>query len=148
MLKNSAVNTASFRFCKAQRDYSAARQFLEAGQYDAAIDRAFLCMFHAARALLFYDNIDLKKPDDVIRSFHDQYILQSYHDPRLCEMFEQAKTIRSSGIFSDDYLAHVETAKQQVKNAEYFLEATGTISGRRLALEYEVKNCLEDSGVD
>ena len=145
MLKHSIVVKASLRFCKAQKNYSTAVRLLDNGHYDAVIDRVYLCMFHAARALLIYDNIDLNKPDKIIKSFREEYILQRYHDPKLCKIFEEAQSLRHSTIFDDDFLAHIEHAKQQLKNAEYFLEVTGTISGRRLALEYKAPDCLDNA---
>ena len=145
MIKHSVVAKASLRFCKSQRNYSTAVRLLGDGDFDAAIDRAYLCMFHAARALLIYDNIDLRKPDEIIHSFREEYILQRYHDPKLCKIFKEAQNIRQSTIFDDDFLTDIEHAKQQVKNAEYFLEVTGIISGRRLSFEYKARDCLDDA---
>jgi len=145
MIKDKTAFTASFRFSKAQRCYSTALYLLEKGHHETAINYAYLSMYHAARALLTYDNIDFMNHGDIMRSFDDQYILQSYHDPRLCKVFEEAYNSSFSGIFNDDYTVSKETAAQQIKNAEYFLEVTGTISERRLALEYDAPDSIAES---
>ena len=136
-MEKSNVILATFRFNKAMNDYRAAQYLLNMGYYDAANDRAFFCMFHSARALQAYDNLNYEKTGAVIQNFHEQYIQQRYHDPQLCEMFEAVRESRTNAIFNDDYTASKEKAQQHIKNAEYFLETAKTIAGRRLTLEYD-----------
>jgi len=130
------------RFYKASDNHNAAQLLLENGYYEAANDRAFFCVFHAARALLAYDGLNYAMTDymatgEILKNFHDLYIRQRYHDPRLCVIFETARETRQGGIYSRDFTATKEEAEQNIKNAAYFLETAKTISKRRLALEHD-----------
>ena len=141
MLDKSAVLAAHSHFIKANNSHDAAQHLLEHGFYEAVIDRAFFCMFHAARALLAYDTpfnslADLA-PDDVIENFQNNYIRQRYHDPRLGEMFEALRMTRWDEMYNCDYSAAKPETERIVYDAGYFLETAKTISERRLTLEYD-----------
>ena len=82
MLDRSNVITACLRFHKASKDHRAAQLLLEHGYYEAANDRAFFCMLHAARALMAYISLndamnDYTPTDVVIQNFQS---IISYSD--------------------------------------------------------------------
>jgi uncharacterized protein (UPF0332 family) len=91
---------------------------------------------------LIYDNINFRKVDKIISCFHDQYILQSYHDPRLTTDFEVARKARNDGIYNDYDRATREETQRNVENAEYFLGKVAAISKRRLAIENDTSDYL------
>jgi len=150
MLDRSAVITACLRFYKASDNYDAAQLLFENGFFEAANDRAFFCVFHAARALLAYDGLNYAMTDymatvEIIKIFNDLYIRQRYQDPQLRVIFETARKTRQSGIYNRDFKATKEEAEQNIKNARYFLEKAQAISKRRLALEYDVPYSAAES---
>jgi hypothetical protein len=57
----------------------------------------------------------------------------------------EAQSLRHAVIHIDDYRTNEKTAKQQISNAKYFLDFTGTISKRRLALEYDAQMYPDDN---
>ena len=143
MLDRSAVITASLRLHKASKNHRAAQHIFEYGDYEAANDRAFFCMFHAARALLAYENIAYaisdgpKKTDTIIQEFHELYVKQRFHDPRLTETFMDARKIRNEELYDRSFTSGKEITEQNIRNAGYFLETARDISKWRVAFEYE-----------
>ena len=151
MLDRSAVITACLRFYKASDCHQTAQKNLEQGDYDAANDRAYFCMFHAARALLAYDGLNFAMTDHaptnvIFKTFHELYIKEKYHDPRLREMLETARKIRNDEIFSRSSISTKDETERNIQNAGYFLEALKTISNRRLALENDQADSVAATG--
>ena len=143
IINTITIHTARHRFQKAKEDYDTAVNNIEYGHYEAASDRAFFCFYHAARALLVYDGVDISKPTEIISNFKDLYIKQRYHDPRLCEMFETARKSRNDGIYEDCHEASLREAQTNTDNALYFLKAAESIANRRLALEHTAPSSFD-----
>ena len=53
---------------------SAARNLLETGNYKSAANRSYYAVFHAMRAVLAFDEIDMKRHSGVISEFRRRYI--------------------------------------------------------------------------
>ena len=49
---------------------SAARNLLETGNYKSAANRSYYAVFHAMRAVLAFDEIDMKRHSSMISAFH------------------------------------------------------------------------------
>ena len=53
---------------------SAARNLLETGNYKSAANRSYYAVFHAMRAVLAFDEIDMKHHSGIISEFRRRYI--------------------------------------------------------------------------
>jgi len=146
MLDKSVTIIAALRLYNADDNHRTAQHNLAGGYYNAANDRAFFCMYHAARALLAYDGVTQTSTNIVMKSFCDLYIRQRYHDPRLGKMFEAALKVRMDGIYDDGFVATKEESERHVENAGYFLELSRVILNRRKTIEYDQQDSDAESG--
>ena len=77
---------------------SAARNLLETGNYKSAANRSYYAVFHAMRAVLAFDEIDMKRHSGVISEFRRRYIKTKFlkHECRRlspsCSTFGQTAT--------------------------------------------------------
>ena len=62
---------------------SAARNFLETGNYESAANRSYYAVFHAMRAVLAFDEIDMKRHSGVISEFRRRYIKAEIFETRM-----------------------------------------------------------------
>jgi len=62
------------RLQTAMEKVDAAKLLLDDGKYKDAANRTYYAMFHAVRAILALDGVDLKKHSGIISYFRQQYI--------------------------------------------------------------------------
>jgi uncharacterized protein (UPF0332 family) len=103
---------------------SDANLMLESESYRSAVDRAYYAMFHAARAALHSESVDLPKTHAGVRNLFGQHFLVSGKLSKdLGQWLSQAFRLRQQG----DYEVHADVgegaARDAVVNAEQFLKA-------------------------
>ena len=64
----------------------AARNLLETGNYKSAANRSYYAVFHAMRAVLAFDEIDMKRHSGVISEFCRRYIKTEIFETRMSEI--------------------------------------------------------------
>lgn len=62
------------RFEKAEECLSAARDLIATENYRGAANRSYYAIFHAMRAVLAYDGIDMRHHSGVISEFRKRYL--------------------------------------------------------------------------
>ena len=65
---------------------SAARNLLETKNYKSAANRSYYAVFHAMRAVLAFDEIDMKHHSGIISEFRRRYIKTGIFEPRMSEI--------------------------------------------------------------
>lgn len=113
---------SAVRFDHASECLSAAKNLLESENYKSAANRAYYAVFHAMRAVLAYDEIDMKKHSGLIAQFRRLYIKTGIFNNRMSKIISEQFDIRTESDYDDFFIISKEDVAAQIKNAEYFLE--------------------------
>ena len=121
--KTDQLGLSKYRLQKASTDLDAARFNYENGLFDAAANRSYYAIFHAARAVLALTGQDYKKHSGVIAFFRKEFIKTGILDKKLSDIIQDAFEIRTDCDYEDFYVVTKEEVEQQLKNAAYFTSA-------------------------
>lgn len=110
-----------YRMEKSHADLNAAKLTLDAGLYDAAVNRSYYAIFHAARAVLMLNGQDYKKHSGVIAFFNRDFVRTEILEHKLGLILRDAFEIRTDCDYEDFYIVAKEDVEQQLHNAEYFV---------------------------
>ena len=100
----------------------AAKELYKCGNYKSAVNRAYYSIFHAMRAVLAFDEIDMKHHSGVIAEFRRLYIKTQKIDKCVSEIISMLFDIRTDSDYDDFFSIEREEADAQIKNAELFFE--------------------------
>ena len=106
----------------AEESLSAAENLLQSGNYKSAANRSYYAVFHAMRAVLAYDEIDMKRHSGVIAEFRRLYIKTGIFESELSTIVSVLFDIRTDSDYDDFFVIAKEDVVEQVANAKYFLE--------------------------
>lgn len=106
----------------AEESLSAAENLLRSGNYKSAANRSYYTVFHAMRAVLAYDEIDMKKHSGVIAEFRRLYIKTGVFERELSSIISVLFDIRTDSDYDDFFVISKEDVVEQVANAKFFLE--------------------------
>ena len=118
-----AIDLSKYRLEKSKNDLDSAKKTFELGMNDTAANRSYYAIFHAARAVLALDGKDYKKHSGVISSFRKDYIKTEIFNKRMSDIIKNAFDLRTESDYEDFYILSKEDVKEQVKDAEYFVES-------------------------
>lgn len=110
----------------AQECLVAAKNLLVAGNCKSATNRAYYAVFHAMRAVLAFDGIDMKHHSGVILEFRKQYIKTGIFETELSQIISILFDLRTDSDYDDFFIVTKEEVAEQIKNAELFLDAIGS----------------------
>ena len=137
MLDESMVIRANLCLHKAREDYNTAKFNLKKEFYGATNDRAYFCMYHAARALSVLDGLDLRGSCSIMSHFSFEYVHEeAYFDSRFYDMMETALQSRDDSNYND---CHIETRGEALRNTEnagIFLSEMENFVARKVRLFY------------
>ena len=114
-------NLSQVRFEHAQECLHAAQNLLNCEDLKSAANRAYYAIFHAMRAVLAYDGIDMKHHSGIISSFRRLYIKTGIFDVRMSEIISELYDLRTGSDYDDFFAVSGEEIAEQIKNADYFL---------------------------
>ena len=83
MLERERKALSQVRMEHAVECLSAARSLLEVGGYKSAANRSYYAVFHAMRAVLAFDEIDMKHHSGIISEFRRRYIKTEIFETRI-----------------------------------------------------------------
>lgn len=98
---------------------SAAESLLASGSYKSAANRSYYAAFHAMRAVLAYDEIDMKKHSGIIAEFRRLYIKTGIFDTKLSQIISMLFDIRTESDYDDFFIISKEEVAEQLENASY-----------------------------
>ena len=101
---------------------SAAKSLLESENYKSAANRAYYTVFHAMRAVLAFDKIDMKHHSGIIAEFRRLYIKTGIFDAELSKIISILSDSRNDSDYDDFFIVSKEEVTEQIKDAELFLE--------------------------
>lgn len=113
---------SSVRLEHAAECLAAAKNLLDAGNYKSAANRSYYAVFHAIRAVLAYDEIDMKKHSGIIAEFRRLYIKTGIFSSDLSKIISVLFDIRTESDYDDFFIISKEEVVEQVNNAQYFFD--------------------------
>lgn len=114
-----ALSEAKFDHAKECLD--AAKSLLASSNYKSAANRSYYAIFHAMRAVLAFDGIDMKHHSGVISEFRKLYIKTNIFDIKLSQIISVLFDIRTESNYDDFFIISKSEVQEQIENAEYFL---------------------------
>ena len=108
-----------------------ARENCRLGDYRAAANRVYYAVFHAIRAVLAMDEIDMSKHSAVISEFRRRYLKTDILDRRFSGLITDAFEIRNESDYDDFYIVVKADVDQEIEDAKEFLETIRDYLARR-----------------
>lgn len=134
MLFEEKKALSNARYEHAVECLNAAKTLLESANFKSAANRSYYAVFHAMRAVLAYDGIDMKKHSGVSSEFRKLYIKTGVFDIRLSDIISVLFDIRTDSDYNDFFVISKDEVVEQVENAAFFLATVKEYLEKR---EYE-----------
>ena len=115
-------NLSEARYEHAVECQDAAKFLLESGKFKSAANRSYYAVFHAMRAVLAYDEVDMKHHSGIIAEFRRRYIKEGIFENRLSQIISVLFDTRTDSDYDDFFVISKAEVVEQTKNAEYFLK--------------------------
>lgn len=106
----------------AEECLAAADHLLVAGNYKSAANRSYYAVFHSMRAVLAYDEIDMKKHSGVIAEFRRLYIKTGIFSSELSGIISALFDIRTESDYDDFFVISKDEVAEQGANARLFFD--------------------------
>lgn len=113
---------SAVRMEHAQECIHAAESLIDTGNYKSAANRSYYAIFHAMRAVLAFDGIDMKHHSGVISEFRRLYIKTGVFDTELSQIISLLFDVRTDSDYDDFYVVSKEETIEQYENAKHFLD--------------------------
>lgn len=115
MLFEDLRQLSAVRYEHASECLSAAKNLLKSGNYKSAANRAYYAVFHAMRAVLAYDEIDMKKHSGLIAEFRRLYIKTGVFNNQMSKIISELFDIRTESDYDDFFIISKEDVLVQIK---------------------------------
>ena len=102
---------------------SAAKSLLQSENYKSAANRVYYTIFHAMRAVLAFDKIDMKHHSGIIAEFRRLYIKTGVFDVELSKIISVLSDSRNDSDYDDFFIVSKEEVIEGIHYAELFLNA-------------------------
>lgn len=123
MLDEDRRALSKVRLEHAEECLSAAQSLLQAGLYKSAANRCYYAVFHAMRAVLALDAIDMRKHSAIIAEFRRRYIKTGIFDHEMSKIISNAFDARTDSDYDDFYVIVKTDVQHQFQEAQYFVSA-------------------------
>lgn len=121
MLPEQKIEISKARFDHAKECLQDVKLLLTGGSYRSAANRAYYTVFHAMRAVLALDGVDMKHHSGIISEFRKRYIKTSVFDASLSGIISELSSVREGSDYNDFFIVSKPETIQQVQSAEKFL---------------------------
>lgn len=121
MLDEERAALSKARLEHANECLAAAKQLSAVGNYRSAANRAYYSAFHAMRAVLAFDDIDMKKHSGIISEFRRLYIKTGLFDAELSNIISALFDLRTDSDYDDFFVISKAEVIQQIEDAEHFV---------------------------
>ena len=123
-MEREIVNKLSHaRFEKAEECLASARALTNTADYRGAANRLYYAIFHAMRAVLAYNGVDMRNHGGIIGEFRRLYIKNNLLDKELSQTITDLFDIRTDSDYEDFFVISKEEILLQTSRAEAFLIA-------------------------
>ena len=120
---NEKKSLSNARYLHAEECLQAAHLLLDAGNYKSAANRSYYAIFHAMRAVLAFDEIDMKHHGGIISEFRRLYIKTGIFSTQMSATISLLFNIRQDSDYDDFFVISKAEVVEQTENAAYFLQA-------------------------
>jgi len=121
-MNEQTIELAKYRIEKAREELQAAKLLIEKDFIKASLSSSYYSIFHSARTLLVFKKLDSKKHSGVIALFNKEFIKTGLIELKTKDILNKAFYIRIESDYKDFYIAGKEEAKEQISNAEFFMD--------------------------
>lgn len=121
MLLDEMRALSNARYEHALECLDSAKLLLNSENYKSAANRSYYAVFHAMRAVLAFDGIDMKHHSGVIAEFRRLYIKSGVFDRRFSTIISVLFSIRQDSDYDDFFVISKAEVLEQIENAEFFL---------------------------
>lgn len=121
MLYDEKKSLSQARINHSTECLAAAEHLLASGDYKSAANRSYYAIFHAMRAVLAFDEIDMKHHSGIISDFRRIYIKSGIFDMKLSQIISVLFDIRTDSDYDDFFIISKEEVEEQIKNARFFV---------------------------
>ena len=121
-MEGSLKELAGYRLDRAKEMLAASESNLEIGQYKTSLNRSYYAVFHAMRSANALKEYDSSKHSGVIAYFTKEYLKTEILDRGLAVIIKDSSLCREKSDYDDFYVAGKMEAKEQLKNAKYFVQ--------------------------
>lgn len=90
--------------------------------YKSSANRSYYAIFHAMRAVLAFDGIDLKHHSGVISEFRRLYIKTKIFPVKISDIITKLFKIRTDSDYKDFYVLPKKEVKEQYNSAKIFIK--------------------------
>lgn len=115
------INLAKYRFEKAKEELESAKQSFENNFLKSSLSRSYYVIFHSTRIIFALEGIDSKTHKGVSHLFNLHFVKSGLLPDKLNEILTEAFEMRLDSDYEDFYFVSKEETKEQIENAEYFL---------------------------
>ena len=123
MQDEDRIALSKARYENAQECLRAARELVASGSYKSAANRSYYAIFHAMRAVLAFDGVDMKHHSGIISEFRKRYIKTNIFETWLSEIISVLFDVRTDSDYDDFFVISRNETLEQIQNAAYFLDA-------------------------
>lgn len=114
---------SKIRLERAEECLKEAQNLYDAESYKGAANRLYYSIFHAMRAVLALDGVDMKHHSGVISEFRRRYIKTGILDGRLSDIISVLSEMRSESDYDDFYVLSKSDIAEHFENARFFLDS-------------------------
>lgn len=119
------IDVARHKLRVAKEDLETSKLTFNAGQFRAANNRAYYCIFHAISAVLAKEGVAFKRHKDTLSYFNKNYIHTGIFSRELGRKIVKAEEIRHASDYDTFYIASKEVTAQQIQTAEQMIKLVG-----------------------
>ena len=95
--------------------------YIDIGDYNCAVNRAYYAVFHAIKAVELLDNYDSKKHSGLIARFRQEYIKTGIIDVKYSDMIQDLSQFRNDSDYNILAVITLSDAQEQYANAKDFV---------------------------
>ena len=122
MVLEERNSLSQVRYDHALECLDAAKSLLENGNYKSAANRSYYAIFHAMRAVLALNEIDMRHHSGIISEFRKLYIKTGVFETRLSQIISVLFDTRTESDYDDFFVISKAEVVEQTENAAYFLQ--------------------------
>ncbi len=95
--------------------------YIDIGDYNGAVNRAYYAVFHSIKAVELLDNYDSKKHSGLIAHFRQEYIKTGIIDVKYSDMIQELSQFRNDSDYNILAVITLSDAQEQYGNAKEFV---------------------------
>ena len=122
MLDEERKTLSHVRLEKAKENLAAAHTLIAYDDCKIASTRTYYAVFHAMRAVLALDGVDMKHHSGIISEFRKRYMKTGVIDRKLSAIISELYDLRTDCDYDDFFIISKEDAKKSVIKAEEFVK--------------------------